>query len=185
MSYMSEHPAVYDARTPRARKDYPCSDCSWGIARGERYHYLRALWDGRWSTVRTCERCQGIFAEIAAARPDRDDHPPFGHLYPDLCESQDPRAEDLRQVRPRGWTAAAIAWAHENSISRFAGEDECYVEGALHPDLRDHHPDVRIAMAGALGVGWGQCRGITEGSCPGYLLRNVPDMESGAAPESS
>lgn len=40
-----------------ARKTHRCYECDRAIHPGERYHILTGLYDGRWSTERTCKHC--------------------------------------------------------------------------------------------------------------------------------
>lgn len=42
----------------RAAKIHRCEECQRAIRRGERHHYLSTLFDGRWSSWRTCEHCE-------------------------------------------------------------------------------------------------------------------------------
>ena len=44
-------------RRPISRKNYACTECGNPIDIGERYEYVRGLYDGGWSTYRTCYRC--------------------------------------------------------------------------------------------------------------------------------
>lgn len=41
----------------RAGKVHRCEECIRVIPRGQRHYYLSTLFDGRWSTWRTCEHC--------------------------------------------------------------------------------------------------------------------------------
>ena len=44
----------------RARKPYACGECGDVIEVGERYEYVRGLWDGHYDTHRTCLPCTRI-----------------------------------------------------------------------------------------------------------------------------
>lgn len=53
-------PSVYSERLARAVMDYRCGECGEAIPRGTLYEYVKGLWDGCWSTHRTCLRCLGV-----------------------------------------------------------------------------------------------------------------------------
>lgn len=46
--------------TRRARKPYLCSECDEVIEKGTKYDYMSMLWEGSWSTTRTCLVCAEI-----------------------------------------------------------------------------------------------------------------------------
>jgi hypothetical protein len=50
-------PSVYNATTPRAKKQHRCTECSGPIAPGEHYERVFGVWDGYAGTHKTCERC--------------------------------------------------------------------------------------------------------------------------------
>jgi hypothetical protein len=58
-------PSVCDVRTRRAAKDHACSECGEAIPRGTQYEHVKGLWDGSWSTFRTCLSCVEIRAHFA------------------------------------------------------------------------------------------------------------------------
>ena len=43
-----------------ARKRHVCCECRGEIAPGRKYQYVRGMWDGHWSTYRTCAPCAQI-----------------------------------------------------------------------------------------------------------------------------
>ena len=47
-------------RMRKARQDYRCCECRETIPRGAEYEHVRGLWDGSWSTYRTCIVCVRI-----------------------------------------------------------------------------------------------------------------------------
>jgi hypothetical protein len=53
-------PQVATCETPTARVSHVCCECRETIHPGERYEYVRGLWDGYWSTVKTCMTCVRI-----------------------------------------------------------------------------------------------------------------------------
>ncbi len=55
-----EAPAVYEEVTRRARKRHRCGECRALIEPGQRYEETRCLWEGQWSTHKTCVACSVI-----------------------------------------------------------------------------------------------------------------------------
>lgn len=41
-----------------AAKDHKCTECNRTITKGEKYKHDSALYDGSWSTYKTCQHCQ-------------------------------------------------------------------------------------------------------------------------------
>lgn len=58
-------PSVCNVETRKAAKDHACSECGEAIPRGARYEHVRGLWDGSWSTFRTCLSCVEIRGHFA------------------------------------------------------------------------------------------------------------------------
>ena len=58
-------PSVCNVETRKAAKNHTCSECGEAIPRGERYEHVKGLWDGSWSTFRTCLSCVEIRAHFA------------------------------------------------------------------------------------------------------------------------
>ena len=54
-------PDVWLERFIRARAEHTCAACCTIITRGELYHQTRSLYDGGWTVVKRCARCQAIF----------------------------------------------------------------------------------------------------------------------------
>ena len=52
-----DRPAVFEEVTRRARKRHRCGECLGLIEPGATYHESRGLWDGQWSTHKTCGPC--------------------------------------------------------------------------------------------------------------------------------
>ena len=52
-----EAPAVFEEITRRSRKRHRCCECKGLIEPGQHYWESRGLWDGEWSTHRTCGAC--------------------------------------------------------------------------------------------------------------------------------
>jgi hypothetical protein len=56
---------VYVAKRRKAAKDHRCDECHGTICKGESYEYATGLWEGQWSSFRTCPDCIPIRCEIA------------------------------------------------------------------------------------------------------------------------
>lgn len=56
----TELPSYYDERWHKARKDHRCCECRRPIHPGEQYQYIIGVWDGEFSTFKTCEQCVGV-----------------------------------------------------------------------------------------------------------------------------
>jgi hypothetical protein len=52
-----EKPDVFQQATRRARKHHRCGECRGLIQAGGAYWETRGLWDGQWSTHKTCGAC--------------------------------------------------------------------------------------------------------------------------------
>lgn len=64
----------------RAAKEHACEECRETIKRGDRYEHHVGLWDGRWSTSRTCLSCVEIRNHFSCGGWI------FGQLWSDLEE---------------------------------------------------------------------------------------------------
>lgn len=49
---------VFNTEERRAAKDHRCGECGRIIVKGESYTYAKGLFDGHWSTYRTCAQCE-------------------------------------------------------------------------------------------------------------------------------
>jgi len=52
-----DRPAVFHQVTRRAKVRHRCGECQGLIEPGTAYHESRGLWDGQWSTHKTCGSC--------------------------------------------------------------------------------------------------------------------------------
>jgi hypothetical protein len=52
-----ETPAVFEEVTRKARKCHRCGECKGLIERSDHYWESRGLWQGEWSTHKTCGSC--------------------------------------------------------------------------------------------------------------------------------
>ena len=79
MSYEAEDTYdVYNERRVKARKPRPCDACKETVPRGVHYWRVATLYDGRWTTINRCWRCQKIHLHLR----DRGDATP-DYLWPD------------------------------------------------------------------------------------------------------
>lgn len=58
---------IWHETTPRARKPWTCIECGRTIPPGEQYLRVAELYDGRWSTLRTCHHCDAAGEWLRAA----------------------------------------------------------------------------------------------------------------------
>lgn len=66
--YDDSDPATVFRRQERtAAKEHRCGECGRTIARGEKYHHVVGLWDGWWSTFKTCAQCRQVELWLVAA----------------------------------------------------------------------------------------------------------------------
>ena len=73
---IGEEPSVYESVFPVARKEYICVECNRAIAIGQKYHYAKGCWNGKWEKYRTCISCHDLRNELDLY----DGIPPFGEL---------------------------------------------------------------------------------------------------------
>ena len=59
-------PRFYCETMRRAAKAHDCYDCDRGIARGELYQYVTAMWDRRPDTYRRCGGCVALAEAVEA-----------------------------------------------------------------------------------------------------------------------
>ena len=71
-----EGPELVTAIVRRARVMHVCCECRQTIEPGQKYEYVRGLWDGSWSTHKTCISCKAI----------RDHYCCRGYIYGELSE---------------------------------------------------------------------------------------------------
>ncbi len=115
----AELSTISKATTPTARKPHKCFECRGEIAPGEKYHLFTGLWDGKWSSFKTCADCEDLRGDVCDGL-DQDDWPAFGELYLDVFESRHSLTEwvtrymDTRRKRnappsPQNWMEDAEA----------------------------------------------------------------------------
>ena len=72
-------PDVYDVKVIKARKSYKCCECNEAIEVGKEYERTKGLWEGCWSTYRTCLPCVRM----------RNDYCPGGFIFTMLGETME------------------------------------------------------------------------------------------------
>lgn len=115
---MCECPTLYDETFVKARKQARCCECRARITVGELYQRVSGLWDGSFSTYKTCGPCAELRDEMTKRAETHDccDGPTFGDLLQwvidaDLYEPDDPA---LGAFRARN-AAAVAAWKAERT----------------------------------------------------------------------
>ncbi len=82
MSEADETASVYNESTPVARKEHRCEECRKAIPKGAKHKLVKMLYDGSWSTTRTCMLCVEIGDHFACGQSRI-----IGQLWSDLEES--------------------------------------------------------------------------------------------------
>lgn len=59
-------PSMYSETWHKARKEHKCCECKRTIHPGEDYQRVSGVWDGEFSTYKTCERCADLREALAA-----------------------------------------------------------------------------------------------------------------------
>ena len=54
------NPTVINETWCIASKNHTCCECRNTIKCGERYQYIKGLWDGTWAAYKTCEPCADL-----------------------------------------------------------------------------------------------------------------------------
>lgn len=57
-------PSLHREALPTARKPHRCGECRRKIQRGERYERVSGVWEGGWSTFKTCLDCRSVRDEL-------------------------------------------------------------------------------------------------------------------------
>lgn len=70
--------AIHTMTTPISRKEHRCTECREPIPVGAKYERTEGLWDGSWSTYKTCLSCVEIRNHFAC------DGWVYGQLWEDL-----------------------------------------------------------------------------------------------------
>ena len=70
---IGELPTVFNEQYPKAHKEHKCCECGAKIQVGEKYHYAKGCWDGKWAAYKTCITCDDLRRELNGY----DGMPPF------------------------------------------------------------------------------------------------------------
>ncbi len=57
-------PTLHTFKRPKAAKDHTCCECQGKIRKGEVHEFQKWLFDGLWSTARTCPDCRVVICEL-------------------------------------------------------------------------------------------------------------------------
>lgn len=69
-SFVDSEPAeLFECKIVKARKSYRCEECGCEISPGDKYEYVRGLWEGYWDTFRTCLPCSRIRSTLMPCAP--------------------------------------------------------------------------------------------------------------------
>ena len=69
-------PSVFEEKFRIARKEHKCCECHKPIRVGEKYHFAKGCWEGRWDKFKTCLKCNDLRFELK----DGECLPPFESL---------------------------------------------------------------------------------------------------------
>ena len=58
-------PSMYVETWHKARKEHKCCECKRKIKPGDEYERIAGVWDGDFSTYKTCEVCAGLRDALA------------------------------------------------------------------------------------------------------------------------
>ncbi len=102
--------SAYTQKNHRAAKDHRCSECGEVIPKGTTYEHVKGLWDGSWSTYKTCLSCVEIRNHFACESGWL-----FGELWSQLEENFFP---DMKAGGPcmKGLSPAAKARLFERRL---------------------------------------------------------------------
>lgn len=77
----SEAASVFASSIVKAAKDHLCSECGEQIVKGTKHEVAKGLWNGAWSTYRTCLLCREIRDHFEC------DGYIYGQLWSDLMDN--------------------------------------------------------------------------------------------------
>ena len=58
---------IYNERKVKARREHRCAECREPIKTGQKYIYLKSLYDGVWTTTKRCIPCQSIAVDYCCS----------------------------------------------------------------------------------------------------------------------
>ena len=87
----------YRARRPMAHKHHMCDECGATIPTGERYEYATMLYDGAWTSYKTCVACLEMRDLVeSASRCFCWHHCALHHDIRQWCEDEGPDYPGIR-----------------------------------------------------------------------------------------
>lgn len=140
----------HDVELVLARKAHRCTECGDDIAVGQRHERVKAMWDGSWSTFRTCLPCVAVRTHFACEGWI------YGEVWNDIAENMFPTmvagGPCLEGMAPEGKAKMFdqfLAWYFDGGYEQRAwwleqdakagDARELYRGGMMKPDLRDGH----------------------------------------------
>lgn len=81
MCVCGESPSWFVVEYPVARKEHKCCECSSAIPKGEKYQVSKGVWDGGFSSYKTCEICHKVRSKALANDHDLIECLAFGYLW--------------------------------------------------------------------------------------------------------
>jgi hypothetical protein len=70
-------PSVFSEKIRTARREHKCCECQRTIKTGERYHFAKGCWEGKWGEYKTCASCHELRRDLI---DDDNVLAPFGYL---------------------------------------------------------------------------------------------------------
>lgn len=119
-----EYSDVWKETIRRARRRHVCEECARGILPGEDYRHVANLYDGHWSTHKTCAHCHTIVVwmrtlcgnvAIGEALREAEEHLGQGYTFGEL--SLGPRLEmpvDVRRAVLRAVKQGQHGWRRKD-----------------------------------------------------------------------
>lgn len=117
---MCECPALYSEKFVHARKAAKCCECGTPIAAGDRYQRSEGLWDGAFSTYKTCAPCAELRDAMmkAASAQDCCEGPAFGDLMNWATEAEVYEPSDTALIEFSARRAASYAaWKAARAVT--------------------------------------------------------------------
>lgn len=79
---MCEVPSLFDERIRKANKQHKCYECHSPIVKGEKYHDIKGLWDGRFDNFKIHKDCQEFRLTLEKDfSPAWNDYIAYGELH--------------------------------------------------------------------------------------------------------
>ncbi len=142
LSGCDDTPNVYTYTYPVAAKDHQCEECCGVIFKGIKHELYKSLFDGKWSTTRTCTLCVEIRTRFQCGGYT------VGSLWEDLEENFFPDMKAGGECMD-GLSPAAKAKLFEVRMEWVFNQDEWQPEGsALPPKYQPQRPRASTGASG-------------------------------------